>query len=403
MKPWLAVIGVGEDGEEGLSAAARALIADARLVVGGARHLALAPAGGAERQSWSHPIETTLAEIARRRGEPVCVLASGDPMCHGIGATLARRFAAEEMTVIPAPSALSLACARLGWALHETETISLVGRPVAQINLHLAPAARLLVLSENGDSPAAVAALLAEAGYGPSRMSAFEHLGGPAERRIDAAAADWHTGLDIADLNMIAIECRAGADAKRRSRLAGLPDDAFENDGQLTKREIRAATLALLAPRPGERLWDIGAGSGSIAIEWRRGQGQRGSAIAIEPAAERRRRIAANAMRLGVPDIEIVAGEAPMALDGLAAPDAIFVGGGVARPGMIETCWAALNTGGRLVANVITTEGEARLIAFQASEGGSLTRIGVERIARRGGFNAWRPLTTVTQFCAVKP
>jgi precorrin-6Y C5,15-methyltransferase (decarboxylating) len=399
--PWLAVIGLGEDGVGGLSQTARALIAGAELLVGGARHLALVPEGAARRIAWLTPLAATVAVIAEHRFRPVVVLATGDPLCYGIGVTLARRFPAAEMLMLPQPSAFSLAAARLCWPLAQCVTLTLHGRPLEQLLLHLAPGARLLILSHDAGTPAAVAALLRDGGWGPSLMTVLEHLGGPREA-IRSATADTWPAAPGADLNTLAIECRPGPGARPLSRFAGLPDDAFAHDGQITKRVVRAASLAALAPLPGELLWDVGAGSGAIAIEWLRG-GRGLRAIAIERQPKRCALIARNAAALGVPRLELVAGEAPAALAGLPAPDAVFLGGGSGAPRMRETLWQALRPGGRLVANAVTVAGEARLARWQGELGGELTRIAVQHAAPVGAHLGWRPQLTVTQWLVVKP
>ncbi len=338
MTPWLAVIGIGEDGLAGLAPTARALVAEAQVLVGGARHLAMVPAGAAERLAWRQPLAASLPDIAARKGRRVVVLASGDPLWYGVGALLAEYFGSESLVVLPQPGAFSLAASRMRWPLAECATLSVHGRPLERLALFLAPGARLLILSEDGGTPARVARLLA--------------------------------------------------------------DDAFRHDGQITKRVVRAATLAALAPLPGERLWDVGAGSGSIAIEWLRGGG--GSAIAVERASERAAVIAANAALLGVPELEIVTGEAPEVLRDLAPPDAVFIGGGTGTPGLFEAAWQALRPGGRLVANAVTTEAEARLLAWHGAHGGRLARISVSEAAPLGAGTAWRPLLPVTQLVLVR-
>jgi len=398
MSAWLAVIGIGEEGWSGLSGAARGFVETAELVVGGARHLALVPSLAGERLQWKSPLAATLPAVERYRGRRVVVLASGDPLCYGVGALLARRFARDEMIVLPSPSAFSLAAARLLWPLESCRCLSLHGRPLEKLRLHLAPGARLLALSENGTTPASVAQLLRESGWGQSAMSVFEHLGGAKERRCDGLAAAWPEE-HVADLNLLALECRVGADARPLSRRAGLPDDAFRHDGQLTKRAIRAATLAALAPLPGELLWDIGAGSGSIAIEWLRSECFM-RAIAIERAAPRAAFIAENAAHLGVPEIEIVQQPAPAALEGLPAPDAIFIGGGVGDAAIWDAAWGALKPGGRLVANAVTLDGEAELFRRHRSLGGELTRIAVSRAE---DHRFWRAAMPIAQLFVVKP
>ncbi len=401
MTPWLAVIGIGEDGFAGLSPAARTLVDTAEVLVGGARHLGMVAPGGAERLMWERPLCRTIETIAARRGRRVTVLATGDPLWYGIGANLARRFPREEMTIMPQPSAFSLAAARLGWPLAECAAISLHGRPLDGLRLHLFPERRVLILSEDGATPCAVAALLTGLGWGPSRLTVFSHLGGPREAFLAGEAKAWGERR-VADLNTIALECCAAPGARALPRFAGLPDDAFEHDGQLTKRETRAATLAALAPLPGETLWDVGAGCGSIAIEWlRAGEGRQ--AIAVERSPVRAALIARNAAALGVPALRIVAGTAPAALDGLPPPAAVFVGGGIGEPGLLPSLWAALPPAGRLVANVVTTEGEAALLDWHARHGGALTRIAVSRAEPLGPHHFWRSLAPVTQLAAIKP
>jgi precorrin-6Y C5,15-methyltransferase (decarboxylating) len=401
MKPWLSVVGIGEDGLTGLSAVARTLIETAETLVGGARHLAMTPPGNAERLVWQRPLTDTLAAIAARRGSRVAVLASGDPMWYGVGGLVARHFPREEMTILPQPSAFSLAAARLGWPIAECAVLSLHGRPLDTLRLHLAPQRRVLLLSEDGATPRKVARLLTELGWGPSRLTVFEHLGGNREAMVSEEAQSW-SERQTADLNTIALECRAGPAARPLSRIAGLPDDAFEHDGQLTKREMRAMTLASLAPLPGESLWDIGAGCGSVAIEWLRAS-EGGAAVAIERQPDRAAMIARNAAALGVPCLRIVAGPAPQALAGLDPPDAIFVGGGIGEPELLPALWNALRPRGRLVANVVSLAGERVLLDWQARRGGTLTRIAVSHAAPLGMQQAWRPLLQVTQFAAAKP
>lgn len=394
MTPWLSVVGIGEDGWAGLSPASQAMVWAAETLAGGARNLALVPEMHAERLSWSG-VDQLVAALQARRGRRVCVLASGEPLWFGIAATLTRSFASDEMVVLPHPGAFSLAAARLGWALQDVACLSTHGRPIESLAVHLAPGARLLILSRDGDSPAEVAALLRDRGYGAGAVTVFEHLGGPSERRLDAPLQR------CADLNVIAVQCRADPATRPLSRLAGLPDDAFRHDGQITKREVRAATLALLAPLPGELLWDIGAGCGSIAIEWMRAGGR---AVAIDKDAAHCAMTAVNAAWLGVPELRVVNGTAPQGLDGLdGSPDAVFIGGGVSRSGLLARCWQALRPGGRLVANVVTSEGEAALIAWHAAHGGDMVRLAITRLGFTGGFHGWRPLMPVTQYIGVKP
>src|SRR6516162_3732746 len=401
VKSWLAVVGIGEDGLAGLAPAGRALVETAEVLVGGARHLAMVPHGGAERLAWERPLDRTIAAIAARRGRNVTVLASGDPLWYGIGVTLAGRFSREEMTIVPQPSAFSLAAARLGWSVADCAIVTLHGRPLDTLRLHLAPGRRILALSEDGDTPRAVAQLLARLGWGLSRLVVFIHLGGQREAIVEGEAHSWGD-RQVAALNTIAITCSGHTGVRALPPFAGLPDDAFDHDGQLTKREVRAATLAALAPLPSETLWDVGAGCGSIAIEWLRAGAGR-SAYAVERNSARAAAIARNGVQLGVPGLRIIAGAAPGALDGLPMPDAIFAGGGIRESALLPLLWERLRPGGRLVANVVTAEGEARLLDWQLSHGGALTRIAVSRAELVGSHHIWRPLVPVTQLAVSKP
>lgn len=400
MTPWLTVVGIGEDGFKGLGKNARHALLRASTIFGGQRHLDLLPPciGGA-RQPWPSPF--SLETLLSHRGKPICVLASGDPMFYGVGASLARQLPAAEMLTLPAPSSCSLAAARMGWPLQDVVTVSVVARPLAALNAHLSSGVRLLVLSNDGRSPAAVAALLRERGFGPSRLTVLEHLGGERERRIKGVASDW-SDTPIADLNLIAIECVAEPTTLRLSRLAGLPDSAFKHDGQLTKRDVRAITLSRLAPVPGELLWDVGAGSGSIGIEWMRTHPSC-RALAIEADEGRQLLIEHNRDALGVPGLHLIRGSAPQALAGLEAPDAIFIGGGVTREGVLDTCWAALKPGGRLVANAVTLQSEMTLMAWRERLGGELTRIHVAQAQELGAFDTWRQALPITLLDVTKP
>jgi precorrin-6B C5,15-methyltransferase / cobalt-precorrin-6B C5,C15-methyltransferase len=400
-KPWLSVVGIGEDGLEGLTAAARALVDSAEVLVGGDRHLAMLPNDGRERLAWPTPLSALLDEIEARRGSRVCVLASGDPLWYGVGVSLLKRIPRAEMSLLPGRSAFTLAAARLGWPLAEVDCLTLHGRPLSLLQPFIQPGARLLVLCEDAATPSAVAAMLSEYGYGDSHLTVLEHLDGARERRLDGRAEGW-AAKDVADLNTLAIDCVAGPDTVLLPRTPGLPDEAFRHDGQMTKREVRAATLAALAPVAGQLLWDVGAGCGSIAVEWLRAA-PRSRALAIERKAERRAMIAENAECLGTPTLEIIAGEALAALDGLEAPDAIFIGGGASNDGLIAACWRALKPGGRLVANAVTLEGEQALLAWQKQQGGALTRFAISRAEPVGPFQGWRPMMPVTQYAIQKP
>lgn len=397
---WLTVVGIGDDGLASIGEEAKALIEVGDIVIGGTRHLAMIPHHPGERRPWQQPLEKSLDEIEGLRGRKVVVLASGDPMCFGVGAMLARRFSAGEMRILPAASAFSLACARLGWPLQDVETLSLHNRPPSTLRRHLQPGARLIALTRNGDTPHQVASLLVEAGFGPSRIHLFEHLGGDRERHIEATADRWDA-RDIAPLNTMAIDCSPVPDARILASMPGLPDDVFDSDGMLTRCEIRAITLARLMPIAGQCLWDVGAGSGAIAIEWLRATRQ-GRAIAIEHRAERALRAKSNAEWLGVPELQVIEAKAPACFDQLPSPDAIFIGGGITTPDMMSEAWGRLSRGGRLVANVVTLDGERKLLDWQAEHGGDLTRLAISRAEPVGPYQGWRPAMPVTQYAGVK-
>lgn len=394
------VVGIGADGWDGLAPASRDAVAAAEVLFGSSRQLDSVPgkASGAHRVPWPTPLlptlRATLDEHADRRR---CVLASGDPMFHGIGATLARLLGADALRVFPHPSSVSLTCARVGWSIPDVEVVSLVARDVATVLPALRPSARLVLLSEDDATPDAVVTLLRENGFGDSRLTVLECLGASTERIRSATAQDWRAD-DVDPLHTIAVEVRG--DGPRRTRNPGLPDDAYAGDGQLTKREVRAATLAALDPAPGERLWDVGGGSGSIAIEWMRTH-PRCRADTFERVPERALTIAANARALGVPGLTIH-GPAPAAFTEAPTPDAVFVGGGATAPGMLDACWAALGPGGRIVVNAVTAETEAVVFRWFTERGGTLRRIQIQRAEPVGGFTGWRPQMPVTQWSAVK-
>jgi precorrin-6Y C5,15-methyltransferase (decarboxylating) len=398
------LVGIGADGWAGLAEGARAALLAADTVLGARRQLDLLPAHcAADRVPWPSPLRPAVAGLlAAHAGRRLAVLASGDPFFHGIGRALAEELGAAALDVLPHPSSVSYACARLGWPLEDTEVVSLVGRPAARLAAALHHGRRLLVLSAGAATPADVAGVLRERGFGPSRMRLLEQLGGPRESAATEGTADsWdHPAGD--PLNIVAVECRRSPGALRLGAVPGLPDDAYAHDGQLTKRHVRAATLAALAPAPGELLWDVGGGAGSIAIEWMRTHPSC-RAVAVERDPVRAERIAANARRLGVPGLRVVTGSAPDALAGLPAPDAVFVGGGLTAPGLLDTCWHALPPGGRIVANTVTLESEALLASWRTRHGGDLVRLSVAHAAPVGGFTGWRQAMPVTQWSATRP
>lgn len=394
------VVGIGADGWRGLGEPARAAVRAAPLLIGSDRQLALLPPTGGVRRPWPSPMMTLLGDLVAGRTGPACVLASGDPMLHGVGATLARRMDPARLTVHPFPSAFSLACARLGWAAAETTLVSAVAEPIAAVGWALQPGRRLVVYVTGTGGAASMAGLLRQIGLGPSRLVVLEELGGPGER-IDESTADAWGDRSAGALHAVAVECRPAPGTLALPRLAGLPDEAFAGDGQLTKEEIRAITLAALAPLPGELLWDVGAGSGSIGIEWLRVE-PTARAIAIEERATRAETARRNAAALGVPRLRIIVGRAPEALEGLAPPDAVFVGGGLTSPGLLDECWRRLQPGGRMVANAVTLEGERHLQAAHAAIGGRLVRLEVSRAEPIGRFTGWRPHMPVVRWSARK-
>jgi precorrin-6B C5,15-methyltransferase / cobalt-precorrin-6B C5,C15-methyltransferase len=399
---WLSIVGIGEDGVDGLSATVRGLVSAAEIMFGGRRHLTLA-AGlirGAARP-WPSPFDGAAEEFLQHRGRQICVLASGDPFHYGVGATLARTIDPREMVVVPAPSAFSLAAARLGWSLPETTLLSAHGRALDLVRPHLQPGAHILALTPDGGGPGALAQVLGQTGFGGSRLTVLEALGGPRERIRTSPAVNFDLA-EIDALNIVAIEVEAAPGARIIARIAGLADSLFEHDGQITKREVRAVTLSSFAPRRGELLWDIGAGSGSVGIEWLLADPAM-RAVAVEHDGERAARIRRNAAAFGVPGLEIVQGAAPAALAELATPDAVFVGGGASDAGVLDAAARALRTGGRLVVNAVTLETEAILIARHAALGGDLIRIAIDRAAPLGDKTGWQPARPVTQWTWTKP
>jgi precorrin-6Y C5,15-methyltransferase (decarboxylating) len=395
--PWLSIVGIGVDGERGLCSAARRCISQSELVFGSTRQLELVSTLiHGDALAWPSPFAEGVARVLARRGKSTCVLASGDPFFYGVGATLAPHLTRGEFVCHPAPSAISLAAARLGWPLQDTDVVSLHGRDLHELVRYLAPGRRVLALSWNGQTPAQVARLLVARGYGASRLFVLEALGGPEERQREARAADFEVA-DVQDLNVVGMVLAAEPSAFTRPCRGSLPDAAFENDGQLTKRDVRALTLSALAPFAGACLWDVGAGSGSIAIEWMLAH-PACHAIAIERDATRCARIQRNALHLGVPRLDVLHAEAPAGLGTLARPDAVFIGGGARDRVLIDACWDALSPGGRLVVNAVALETQARLLDAHARRGGELCRVSIETAAPLGDMTTLRPALPVLQW-----
>jgi precorrin-6B C5,15-methyltransferase / cobalt-precorrin-6B C5,C15-methyltransferase len=388
------VVGIGADGMSGLAQASRAELAKATVIYGSRRQLDLLDSSvTAARRAWPTPMLPALRTLLDGADGDVHVVASGDPLCHGVGSSLIRLYGAQDVVVLPHVSSVTLACSRVGWAVQDTEIISLVTN---EPHTAVRRGGQAIVMSRDATSPAALARMLTDTGRGDSEITVLEQLGGPAERRRSATAREWAVRPpgDVDDLNVIAV--RYLPDERR---FAILPDEAFAHDGQITKQPVRALTLAALAPRPGELLWDVGAGSGSIAIEWCR-SGPGCHAVAFERDEGRRKRITQNAVAFGA-RVEVHF-DAPEAFDFVPPPHAIFVGGGLTQPGLLEACYDKLRVGGRLVANTVTVESEAVVAAWYSRYGGELRRFEYQRGEPLGGFTGWRPAMPVTQWSVTK-
>jgi len=396
MKQWLTIIGIGEDGHDGLSATARHSLQDAAIIIGSERTLAMLPPLKAERQLWPQPFSTAYEKVKSSAGHHTVLLATGDPMNYGVARKLFELLPREEIRVIPHLSAFSLAAAHMGWSLPDCDCFTIHGRPAANLEAFIQPDVKLLVLTQDETSIAEACRRLIARGFETSEVTVLENLGGP-KQRATTFQANQNPDNNWSPLNTLAIHCKASKGAKIYSRVAGLPDEAFEHDGQLTKRELRAITLAALAPAPDQLLWDIGAGCGSVGIEWMRST--RGcEAIAIEHNAERLAMIATNADQLGTPRLKIVAAPAPEGLAGLPRPNAVFIGGGISHAGVFETAWQALLEGGHLVANVVTVEGEMHLYDLQEKHGGEIIRVEISRMEMVGHLRALKPKMPITQW-----
>ncbi|MCA8926741.1 MAG: precorrin-6y C5,15-methyltransferase (decarboxylating) subunit CbiE [Alphaproteobacteria bacterium] len=395
--PWLAIIGLGEDGAEGLLPASRTALEHADLVAGAARHLALLPDLRAERMEWPVPFDAGIKRLLAARGRKVVMLASGDPFWFGAGSVLARHLRPGEWRALPGPSTFSLAAARLGWPLERTVCLGLHAAPLSRLRPHLAPGQRLIVLVRDGPAVAGLANYLAGLGFGRTVLHVLEALGGPRERVRKVPAAAFGLG-DVAHPVAVALEVAGAGEAL--PCVSGLADDFFAHDGQISKRPVRALALSALAPRPGERLWDIGAGSGSIGIEWLLAH-PANRAVAFEADAARAKRAAANAAALGVDRLEVVVGTAPACLEGRKPPDAVFVGGGLSQ-GLLNRLWALLPPGVRLVAHAVTLESEALLATSQSVRGGSLLRLELAETAALGRKRAWKSAYPIVQWSVVR-
>ncbi|MCU0906820.1 MAG: precorrin-6y C5,15-methyltransferase (decarboxylating) subunit CbiE [Rhodobacteraceae bacterium] len=396
--PWLHIVGIGEDGMDGLTPAARAVVEAAEVIIGGDRHHRLSDRVTAERVAWPSPFDAMIATIRSFHGRRAVVLVTGDPLWFSVGARITRAIPAGEIVFHPQVSAFQLAAVRMGWSLADVETLSVHGRPVETMIAFIQPDQRLLILTTGVDTPGQIARFLTERGFGDSRMSVLSAMGGADEARFDGVAATWDHAVPA--FNTLAVDCIAARDAALLPRVPGLDDALFVHDGTMTKREVRAVTLAKLMPMRAALLWDVGCGCGSVAVEWMRAAAY-ARAIGIEPRADRRAMAATNALALGAPRLQLVEGEAPAALDGLPAPDAVFIGGGLSDA-VFAACWDRLRPLGRLVANAVTLESEAELIRLQAAHGGDLVKIAVNRAEPVGPYRGWRALMPVTQWSLVK-
>jgi precorrin-6Y C5,15-methyltransferase (decarboxylating) len=381
----------------GLEAVARALLSDEDDEAGPTTNLV----DGRTLIEWEPPLEQMIAQVMKYRNTPTAILATGDPMWYGIGATLARQLRPEEFAIHPFPSAFQLAAAHLHWPLQSVATISLHGRPVENLHSHILPGNRILALATDRTTIDQVTEILANRGYGKSRVHTLENMGAAYER-ITAGNADSFDSRNVEDFYTIAIDCVADTEAPLFSTAPGLPDDAFQSYGQITKREVRAATIARLAPYPGALLWDVGAGAGSIAIEWMRAV-REAKAIAFERDGLRVQMLTLNASTLGAPGLEVVSGDAPESFADKPVPDAIFIGGEVGNERLFDACWSKLRPGGRIVANAVTIEGEQALIARQEKHGGELTRMEIAVLDRIGSQRVFRPRLALVQWAAQKP
>jgi precorrin-6Y C5,15-methyltransferase (decarboxylating) len=395
---WLHIVGIGEDGLDGLTPSARTVVEASDVIIGGNRHHLFVEGMTAERVVWPSPFDALIDTLNGYKGRRVVVLATGDPLWYSVGSRIGRFIPPNEIVYHPHLSAFQLAAARMGWSMADIETLTVHGRPVEQMIAFIQPDQRLLILTTGADTPAQIAAFLVDRGFGQSQMTVLAAMGGKDELWFGGTAEGW--GHEVPAFNTLAVECIAAPDAALLPRVPGLADELFHHDGTMTKQEVRAATLAKLMPMRGALLWDVGCGCGSVAVEWMRVV-RYSHAIGIEPRDDRRVLAAQNAAALGVPKLELIDGSAPEALSGLKAPDAIFVGGGLSRE-TFDVCWGALRPLGRFVCNAVTLESEALLMALHKEHGGQLVKLQVNRAGPVGNLTGWRPLMPVTQWSLVK-
>ena len=397
MTVWLHIVGIGEDGIEGLSPASRSVVEAAEIIVGGSRHQNLTNSQ-AERINWPSPFDALIDLLKSKSGQRVVVLATGDPLWYSVGARIGREIDPLEISYHPQVGAFQLAAARMGWSMADLETLTVHGRPVEQMIAFIQPNQRLLILTTGAETPKQIAGFLTERGFGKSQLTVLASMGGENEARFDGKAETWQ--YEVPAFNTLAVECIAAKDAAMLPRVPGLADELFQGDGTMTKQEIRATSVAKLMPMRGALLWDVGCGCGSVAVEWMRAA-RYARAIGIEPRADRRTYAANNALALGVPKLELIDGFVPSALNDLESPDAIFIGGGLSIE-TFEACWSALRPLGRLVVNAVTLESEQILLNLYAKYGGDLVRIQISKADSIGKVTGWRPSMPVTQWSLVK-
>lgn len=395
---WLHIVGIGEDGMDGLTPATRAIVEAAEVIVGGDRHHTLSVNPTAQRLAWPSPFDAMISTLLGLKGRRAVVLVTGDPLWFSVGARIGRAIPADQLVYHPQLSAFQLASARMGWSLADVETLTVHGRPVEQMIAFIQPDQKLIVLTTGAETPGQIATFLTARGFGRSRLTVLAAMGGDREERFEGLAEDWTA--QVPAFNTLCIECVAAKDAALLPRVPGLADELFQSDGTMTKREVRAATVAKLMPMRGALLWDIGTGCGSVAIEWMRAA-RYARAIGIEPRADRRAMAAENALALGAPKLELIDGTVPQALAGLEPPDAVFIGGGLSLE-TFDAVWSAVRPLGRVVANAVTLESETQLIALHKEHGGDLVRLQTHRADPVGPYTGWRPSMPVTQWSLIK-
>lgn len=389
-------MGLGEDGADGLPPASLKALQMAEVIMGAARHLALLPDTDAERVEWPVPFADGIDRLAGFRGRPTVALASGDPFWYGAGSVFARHFAAPEWRALPAPSTFSHAAAQMGWPLETTLCLGLHAAPLTRLKPHLSPGVRALVLLRDGDAVAQLQSWLASEGFGDTQMIVMEALGGPRQRVTTLTASAPQQPF----AHPVCVALHVHGTGPVVTCASGLADAHFDHDGQITKRPVRALTLSALAPRPGELLWDLGAGSGSVSIEWLLSHPTT-NAIAVESNPDRAARLQRNAAALGADRLQLRQAPSLDVLDSLATPDAVFIGGGLSQA-LLEALWAVIPQGCRVVANAVTLEAEALLARWHSDQGGDLMRIELAQSKPLGSKRGWASAYPIVQWSAQK-